>query len=157
MKSISAFLMTVLLVACGSSDPKTLVSDGHKAQGSGDSKTAEAKFTEALEELKPGDALYIEAKLGRIEALIAKDAKLAKDEFLTLAASTDMVGEKDFTYIGGQLVSAHKYLEALDLVHKGIQRAGGESPALMVQIERIKKEAAADAAVGKELASLGYL
>ncbi|MEO6710859.1 MAG: hypothetical protein ABIP42_14865 [Planctomycetota bacterium] len=149
--------MTVLLVACGSSDSKTLIIDGHKAQGSGDSKTAEAKFDEALKGLKPGDPLYIEARLGRIEALIAKDAKLAKDEFLALAASTDLVVERDFTFIGGQMVSAHKYLEALDLVHTGIQRAGGESPQLMVQIDRIKKEAAADSAVRNALASLGYL
>jgi hypothetical protein len=157
MKSISAVLLTALLFACGSPDPKTLISDGHKALGAGDSKTAQAKFTEALKSLKPEDAQYIDAKLGLVEALIDSEPKKATDEFLSLAAAfPKAVTEKEFAFIGGQMVSKHKYLDAIDLVHAGIKRAGGESPGLMVQIERIKKEAASDKAVNDKLKGLGY-
>ena len=156
-KSIAPLLLSGLLLACGSSDPKTLIGEGNKALGSSDFKTAQSKFTEALKELKPGDAAYIEAKLGLVQALIQAEPKKATAEFLALATQCPgQVGEKDFDFIGGQMVSAHKYLDAIDLVDAGIKRAGGESPKLKLQMSRIKKEAASDKAVSDKLAGLGY-
>jgi len=163
MKSIAAALLIAALAAgallsCGSSDPKTLVTEGHTAQGKGDSKAAEAKFQEALKSLKPDEPLYVEARLGIVEAMIATDAKKAADEFFALEKTCPgKIGEKEFLFIGSQMVSAKKYLEAVDLLHQGIQRAGGKSPTLLVQIDRIKKEAASDKAVNDKLHSLGYL
>jgi hypothetical protein len=157
MKAIAAALLSTLLFACGSSDPESLIKAGHEAQGKAQSKEALAKFEEALKTLKPGDALYVEAKLGAIEACIADDPKKATDEFLALAAALpDQIDEKKFVYIGGQMVSAQKYSEALDLVHAGIKRSGGESPALMLQIDRIRKESVNDKAVSDKLKGLGY-
>ncbi len=69
----------------------------------------------------------------------------------------EKIGDKQFIYMSGKMVSARQYLDAIDLVHNGIQRAGGEAPALMVFIERIKKEAANDKGVNDKLKSLGYL
>ena len=158
MKSICAILLTSLLFACSSSDPKTLIKEAHTAQGSGDSATAQKKYNEALKELKPGDELFIEAKIGLVEAQIRADAKKATADFLELAkAYPAKVNEKEFVFIGGQMVSAKQYLDAIDLLHEGIKKAGGESPNLMVQINRIKKEAASDKAVNDKLAGLGYL
>jgi len=163
MKSIAAVLLIAALavsalLSCGSSDPKSLVSAGHTAQGNGNSKEAEAKFKEALKSLKPEDPLYFEARLGVVEALIATDAKGAAAEFFELdKACPGKIGEKQFEFIGGQMVSAKKYADAVEFVHQGIVRAGGESPGLMAQIERIKKEGRNDKAANDALHSLGYL
>ncbi len=156
-KYLLAALLALALAACGSSDPKDLIKEGNTALGSNDSATALAKFDEALKSLKEGDALYLDARLGKIEALIAGEPKKAAAEFLELSAKfPDKVGNKEFIYMGGKMVSAHQYLDAIDLVHNGIKRAGGEAPALMVMIDRIKKEAASDKAVSDKLKGLGY-
>ena len=61
MKSISAVVLTVLLAAllfaCSSSDPKSLIKEGHDALGSNDSTKAQSKFSEALKGLKPGQRI----------------------------------------------------------------------------------------------------
>jgi len=157
MKPVLVVLLSAVLFACGSSDPKTLISEGHAAQGKGDSKTAQARFTEALKGLKPGDAAYIDAKLGLVEALISNEPKKATAEFLALATEfPKQVGEKEFAFVGGQMVSAKKYMDAIDLVDAGIKRAGGNAPTLKAQMERIQKENVNDAAVNDKLKGLGY-
>ncbi len=158
MKSIAAVLLLALLFACGSSDPKSLISEGNAALGSSDFKTAQSKFTEALKTLKPGDAQYIDAKLGLVEALIPDAPNKSNEEFLALSAAFPAkVGEKEFVHVSGLMVSARKYIEAIALITAGIKRAGGESPQLMLQIERIKKEAINDKAVNDALKGLGYI
>ncbi len=156
-KYLLAALFAFALAACGSTDPKDLIKEGNSALGSNDSATALAKFGEALKTLKEGDLLYIDARLGKVEALIAGQPKLAAEEFLELSKKFPAkIGDKEFIYMGGKMVSAHQYLDAIDLVHNGIQRAGGEKPKLMAMIDRIKKEAASDNAVSDKLKGLGY-
>jgi hypothetical protein len=156
-KTLTTVLFALALAAC-SSDPKELVDAGYEALNSGRSADALAKFDEALGSLKPEDALYVDAKLGVVESLISGEPKKAADEFLALSKEQpERVGEKQFVYISGKMVSARKYMEAIDLVHDGIKRAGGESPELMAQIELIKKNAANDKGVNDKLRSLGYL
>jgi hypothetical protein len=157
-KYFLAVLALFALVACGSSDPKTLVKEGQTALGSGDSGKALGKFDEALKQLKPADQLYKDAKLGRAEALIPSDPKKTVDEFMKLVNEMpEKIGPKDFLWMSGQMISAHKYLEAIDLVENGRKREGGKSPELMARIERIKKEAANDKAVSDKLRGLGYV
>ncbi len=156
-KYVLAALFAFALAACGSTDPKELVKEGNTALGSNDSGLALAKFDEALKALKEGDTLYLDARIGRVEALIAGQPKLAAEEFLELSKKFPAkIGDKEFIYMGGKMVSAHQYLDAVDLVHSGILRAGGEKPKLMAMIDRIKKEAASDKAVSDKLAGLGY-
>lgn len=157
IRLLAAAVLATVLVACGSSDPKTLIAEGQKALGSGDSTTALAKFTEASAALKPGDAQFLDAKMGMIEALVPTATKQATDEFLALAKSfPDQIGEKQFIYIGGQMISSRKYLEAIALIDAGIKRFGPEATDLRSMIERIKQEAANDKGVIDALAGLGY-
>lgn len=157
-KNLLAGLLALSLIACGSSDPKALVKEGYAALNSNQSDVALGKFDEALKELKKEDPDYLEARMGVVEAHIAGQPKQATEQFLALSKEMpDKVGDKQFIYIGGKMVSARQYLDAIDLVHSGLERAGGESPALMAMIDRIKKEAANDKAVSDKLKGLGYM
>lgn len=152
-----AALIATTLVAC-SQEPAELVSEGQSALNSGKSADALGKFDEALKDLKAEDALWVDAKLGRIEALIDAQPAKAVEELLALAQEKPtQFGDKQIVYVSGKLVSARKYSEAIDLVHQSIQRAGGEAPALMAQIELIKKNAANDKGAIDKLAGLGYI
>ncbi|MBK8177511.1 MAG: hypothetical protein IPK67_01105 [Planctomycetes bacterium] len=156
-QSVSAVLIALALAACNS-DPQELINEGLAALNSGKSADALEKFDKALGQLKPEDALYVDAKLGLVESMIEGQPKQAADELLALAKSHPaQFGEKQIVYISGKMVSARKYVEAVDLVHESIQRAGGESPALMAQIELIKKNGANDKGANDKLKSLGYL
>ena len=160
MKFIAAILLLPMLIACGPADPTALISEGHRALSSSDSATAQAKFTEALTVLHSGDAQFVEAKLGLVEARIRGEPKQAGLDFLALVdTSPSQMGEKEFVYIAGQMVSAHKHSEAIDLITAGIKRSGPKSPKLMLLIERIKKEAVVDndTEAIKKLKTVGYL
>jgi len=157
MKILPSILSALLFAACGSSDPKTLIREGQAAQGAGNSELAQAKFNAALKDLTPGEQVYIDAKMGLVVALIATQPKKAEADLLALADDYPrMVGEKELVYVVSQMVSAHKYQEALELVQTGTQRAGGESPKLQQQVERVRKAAATDSQAANALDSLGY-
>src|SRR5688572_32689163 len=50
-------------------------------------------------------------------SLIAIDPKKATEEFLALSRQfPDKVGSKQFIYMSGKMVSARKYLDAIDLI-----------------------------------------
>ncbi len=153
-----AGLLAFTLFACGSPEPKALVKDGYAALGAGDSVKALANFNAALADLKPENGLYLDAKMGVVEALMPNSPKEAVAEFLVLAkAFPAKIGEKQFINTSGKMVSAGQFSDAVDLVHQGIQMAGGESPTLMAMIERIKKEGASDKGAIDKLQGLGYM
>lgn len=155
---VAAAVLSLVLLACGSSDPNDLIAAGHKSLSSGNSKDALDKFTKAAEGLEPSDPQFIEAKLGMVEALIPEHPAKATEEFLSLGkVFPEQVGEKEFIFMGGQMVNSKKYLEALDLVDSGIKRFGAESTKLHAMIDRIKMEAASDSGVNDKLKSMGYL
>ncbi|HTF87749.1 MAG TPA: hypothetical protein VK843_05025 [Planctomycetota bacterium] len=137
----AATLAALLIVGCGLASPKDLISEGHRAIDSGNSTLAQSKFTEALKTLKPGDAQFIEARIGIAEAWIAADAKKAREEFLTLASQyPNQVEEKDFAFVGAQMLSAGKYSDAIGVLSASQARFGGASPELDALIERLKSE-----------------
>ncbi|MEO6710858.1 MAG: hypothetical protein ABI054_12745 [Planctomycetota bacterium] len=157
MKVIALLLACALLGACESSDPSKLVSEGQRAIGSGNFEAARSKFSAALESLKAGDSQFFDASLGLVESLITSDPAQASQSFLALAdACPELIGEEQYNYIGGQMVSARKYLEAISLLEAGIVRSGGDSPVLMLQVGRIRKEAGNIPEVGSALHGLGY-
>lgn len=158
IRLLAAAALAVVLVACGNSDPKTLIAEGNKALTSGDSAAALEKFNEAVTLLKPTDGQFLDAKMGVIEALIAKEPQRAADELKLLAnAQPEKIGSKQFIYVGGQMVSARQYEPAVKLIHEGIQRYSADAPALKKVMERIKQEAANDKGANDLMRSLGYL
>lgn len=157
--TVLAVLLLSALCACSGGDPKELIGEGQRALSVQDSDLALAKFSEAASALKPGDPLFAEAQLGCVEAKLIKDPKAATAQFLELASKhADVISEKTYISIGGQMIGARHYMDAITLVDSGIKRFGkGESPALMQLIDRIKKEAANDSAVNDALKGLGYM
>jgi hypothetical protein len=144
-----ALALTLFAAGCGSSDAKSLISDGHASLGSGDANAALEHFQEALGRLGHDDADYVEAKLGEIEALIALDTTKAKDEFLVLAnALPNQVGQAQYLRVGGQMANGKRFTEAVELTDAGIKRFGAEAPQLKDLMARIEKEALAAGAKG---------
>lgn len=137
-----AALLAFAIAACAPTAGE-LIADGQTALRSGHSAEALGKFDEALKLLRPEDAFWVDAMLGRIEALIDGQAAKAVRELLALARERPaQFGEKQIVYFNALLVDAHKYKEAIDLVSVSLQLAGGESPGLLEQAESIKRNAA---------------
>jgi hypothetical protein len=158
--AICAVALALALAGCGSSSPQDLIREGNQALGSGDSKGALEKFRDALAGLKDGDADYVQAKLGEIEAMIEIDAVKAKDEFLAFAGShPEAVGEDKYLYIGGQMRSKHKFDPAIDLLDAGIKKYGAEAVKLKAAMQQIARDAknAGDEGAQSKLKGLGYL
>jgi hypothetical protein len=156
-RGFGAFALALLAAACGSSDPVALIAEGHTALGFNDAKSAQLKFEAALRELQPGCSEYIGAKLGVIRAKIPSDGGAARNDFMELAAGyPNSIGETEFVFIGGQMVSARKFDDAVKLLQSGT-KIHGESPTLMAQIDRVRKEAMHDPDAARALRSCGYL
>lgn len=147
-----ALVTTLFAAGCGSSDSRSLISNGRSSLGSGDARAALALFEEALSVLGEDEAAFVVAKLGEIEALIALDALRADAEFLALAnARSDRIGEGEYIDIAGKLANGGRYEEALEITHAGIERFGAEATRLKDLNARIER--AADAATDKEFPS----
>lgn len=154
-----ALALTLFAAGCGSSDAKSLISDGHASLGSGDANAALEHFQEALGQLGHDDADYVEAKLGEIEALIAVDATKSKDEFLALAkALPDRIDQAKYLDIGGKMANGRRFVEATAITHAGIERFGEDATKLKDRIAYISKaaQAAGDNDALRELRNLGY-
>lgn len=152
--------LILTLGACGgSSDPETLVREGNTELGSGNGEAALAKFDAALATLEPTSELWMDAKLGRIDALILVDAAKAKSEFLDLAGTREAdIGESEFVLYGGRMSSEKRFDEAIDVLDAGVKRFGKESTKLMAALEKVKRDATAAGASDAldKLSGLGY-
>ena len=161
MKLIAtALTLTVplCLAACGETSAADLTSAGRLALNSGQPEKALRKFEQALERLQAVDEGYLEAKMGAIQARIKVDAEAAKDEFLNLAETDpDLVGPRDYSFIGGHMADAKAWTQAVDVVHAGIQRYGEGESKLKALLENIKLEAKSNPALASKLEGLGYL
>ena len=94
--------------------------------------------------------------LVRSAALVSPQA--ARDEFLELAkADPDLVGPRDYSFIGGHMGDAKAWTQAMDVVHAGIQRYGEGESKLKALLENIKLEAKSNPALASKLEGLGYL
>lgn len=148
----------LFLAACGSSDPKTLTSEGHAALGKGDAATALEKFDAALAKMNPKDAEYARADLGRCQALAKSDGAAARKAFFEyVARNGTKVREDDYGLVCSDLLQGGFTLDAIDIMDAG-QKRFPESPRMIATKEAVvaaaKREKTPDAL--KKLESLGY-
>ena len=112
--------LALTFTACGgSSDPAELTRSGHKALGTQDFAGAHESFEAALSAMgeDTSNPLYLEAKLGSIEARATTYAEQAKDELIALSAALPgQVTDKDFNRIANRMGDAGKYAEAIALL-----------------------------------------
>jgi hypothetical protein len=159
MRSILLLLGGLLLAACSGSDAQTLTSEGREAINRGDSKSALVKFEQALEGLDAKGSAYLSAALGRCEALARLDAKKASAEFLKLAkAETQRITSQDFHLIVGPMLTHGSRVEAVDVMHQGVQLYP-DDPKMKEIRELVIEEStkAGDERAMKALEGLGYL
>jgi len=103
-----------------------------------------------------GRPQYKAAKLGLVETLAHTIAAKAKTEFLALATAIgDKLTAKDYSYIGGVLVSAGDPESGLAIVHQGTLKFPSD-PGLEKILAAIKAKAASDPALTSALSGLGY-
>lgn len=162
MRPVTAlFLCLALLSSCGgSSDPRTLTSEGQAALGSGDVKEALGKFQAALEII--GDdkfhAEYLEAKMGAIEANATLDPEKARKEFLELARSLpENVDDRDYNRVATRMAEG-SLPQAIKLLEAGME-AHPESPHLAKLRDTLgqRAEQSDDPEALKALEGLGYV
>ena len=157
----SALVLALTLAACGGgATPASLNTEGNTALGSGQYSTAAEHFEAALAAIGSDTShdQYLRARMGLIEATVHLDAEKAKNDFLDLAKSSNSVGAKEYSKIGGMLANAGAFNPAIELVDAGIQ-AYPETPQLQKIIEQIKTQAtqSGDSSALKALEGLGYL
>lgn len=152
-------LALALLTACGSSDPKTLTSDGYFAMGKGDHALAISKFDSALSGLDTNHSQYRRAALGRCEAMAHVDPKRAKTEFLELARTRpELVGEDDYGVMCDQLLGVGADLEAIAVMEAGRDRfvSSPKMDAILEAVVSAAHRAKTPEAI-RELEKMGYV
>lgn len=102
----------LLLIGLGScsGSAQSLTENGNRELGSGDYKAALSDFEKALDKLGTDTQSneYLQAALGRCQALARTDPKKAATEFIALAqAQKGRVLESDFTLIADALLKAN--------------------------------------------------
>ena len=157
----TAFLVPVLLLAlaCGPSDPRALTDAGASALASGDSAKALASFDEALAGLKPGDAEYVRASLGRFQALVRSEPALACKEFLAFASALPAaLTESHYGVLVNEFLRRGRTSQAIDVMDAGV-KAFPKSEAMLAIRKRVEEQARAskDPADMSKLKGLGYV
>jgi len=151
MRFASLFLVLapLLVVSCGgSSDPSELTDEGNRALGSGDFAAAQTAFEGALEAIgdDSGHALYLEAKLGAIEAMTKADPGTALADLKALAAAqADKVTDRDFSRIASSMGMNDHLDEAIELLGFAM-KTYEDSESLDKQVKALGDKAAAKAA-----------
>ena len=148
-------------VACGgSTDPKTLASEGSTALNSRDYQAALEKFDGALATLDPAtDAgTHLKASLGKCRALAHIDAGKAKTEFLALVDG----GKVEYTHysqIAVDFAGASAWNEAIEVLSVGKEKLPGEEKMekLVTKIGDLAKKDGASSEAMKALEGLGYV
>jgi len=154
---ISALCLTLLVACGGAGDPNQTTNEAYTSLSSGKYAEALAGFESVLDQVDASHPAYMRARMGAIEAQIHIDEEKAEAEFLAFAKdNAGQVTEKDYRTIGSKMTSAGKYVQAINVLAKGIEEYG-ETDALMKTIEAVKKESKNDAAAQSALAGLGYL
>jgi hypothetical protein len=176
MRSIHAVFAAALLVlgivasallglgSCSSSDPKSMTDEGRHALGKGEYKAAVASFEGALEKIgaNADDPSFLNASLGRCEALARLDPPRARTEFVALAkAHPTKVREEDFTLVGSALLVAGTSAalsEAIDLLATGEKIYPGSAKVTAFK-ERVIADSkrSADPEHVRKLKSMGYM
>lgn len=110
MRTLTLFASLSIALASCSGSAQSLTEDGNRELGSGDYKAALADFEKALDKLgsNTGSTEYLQAAIGRCQALARVDPKKAATEFVALAqAQKGRVQEADFTLIADALLKAN--------------------------------------------------
>ena len=159
-KLLAALFAGLTLVACGGgapTDPAGLTDSGYGKYDAQDYEGAQADFQAALDAGAEGASLK-DATLGLVRAMAHTNTKQAADIFTAFAAANaDAVAAKDYSTIGGELMSAGGTLDAITVVDAGIKRFADDAGLEQV-MEKIKELAAAgDAEAASALSGLGYL
>lgn len=111
MRSTSALFASLLLLAassCGGgapAGPNAALDAGYSSYTAGDYSDALASYESALGQLEPGDAKYVEAKMGQLQALAYTDAERAKSELLAVSKDSG-IEAKDYNVIVTDLGAA---------------------------------------------------
>jgi hypothetical protein len=160
-KTALAAFLTLGFAACGgdsgASDPAAMTDAGYSKLDAQDYEGAQVDFQAAIDG-GAKDASLKEATLGLVEALAHLDAAKARDAFLAFAGEhADQLVSKDFSKIGGTLMSAGGTAEAVAVVDAGLQRFADDANLKKVLDAIMAKAAAGDAAAASALSGLGYL
>lgn len=156
--TLPALCLTLVLVACGSSDPKVLADEGHKALGAGDSALALEKFDAALKRIEPANPDFVRVQMGRFQALARRDPAKTKAEFLAFqAAHADKVRDGEFRVVVDELVRKGSLSEATELVDAA-KKLFPESPVIAQMVKSVGDAAlrAKDPASLDKMKGLGY-
>lgn len=156
----AALAASLALASCGGGAPTDaagLTNAGYEKYDAQDYEGAQADFQAALDAGAEGAALK-DATLGLIRALAHTNTEKASQTFQDFAsANADLVVAKDYSTIGGELVTAGGTVDAIHVVDAGLKRYDGDAGLTNV-LEKIKERAAAgDAEAASALSGLGYL
>ena len=159
-RTIAALLLSLVSACGGSSDPKVLISEGQRAQASGNYADAAESYEKALAALGSDSSSpeWKRAKLGLIGARVRIDAAKAKDEFLQLAsANPGKITDSDFNDVVSRFGDAEKFDEAIAILKAGKEKfpeskhLDDMGKALQKQVQKSGNKEAA-----KDLEGLGY-
>lgn len=149
-------LLTLLVAACGSADPKDA---GLEALQRGQYTDAVYHLEVALEGAQPGTEEYVEIAVARCEALAHTDAAACKTEFMELVTSaSDQISTQDFSMVVTRLMETQEYLAAIDILEAGVNKFP-DDPKMGKIKEKVVEESkkAADPAALEALKGLGYI
>lgn len=157
---LAALAASLVLVACGGdsapTDPAGLTNAAYEKFDAQDYEGAQADFQAAID-AGAADAALKDATMGLAKTTAHLDADKAAKTFLDFAtAHADQVLAKDYSSIGGELVSAGGGLQAVDVVDAGLKRFEGDA-GLMKAMDAIIKYSEKDPATASALSGLGYL
>lgn len=156
-----ALLACLLLAACGSKDPRELISAGEKQLINRDYEDAVSSFETALDQLEDDEhALRMAALLGRCKALAALDGTFASRAFLSLADSEPLEFD-DYREFAEALRDAGAYEEAAAILEHAQLQFPGEAQInrLVQQIGKLAEIASAgeDNSAMEAFSGLGYV
>jgi hypothetical protein len=159
-RCLCALCLPLFVVACGGGDPRALTDAGTAALNGGDAPKAQAQFEAALTAIGADTKhpQYLEASIGRVQALARIDAPRAVREFLNLAKSGAALSDNDFSLVAWELMRANAMKDAVDLMHEGQQLYPGSKTMVELKEQVIAEtKRKGDSGALKQLQGLGYL
>ncbi|MDF1801171.1 MAG: hypothetical protein P1V81_18545 [Planctomycetota bacterium] len=140
-----------------SSDPVAMTDAGYSKLDAQEYEAAEADFQAAIDAGAAGASLK-DATLGLVRAMAYTKSEEAAKTFTDFAATNaDLLTSKDYSAIGGELMSAGYAQGAGEIIDAGIKRFEGDVGLLKVLDAMKAKAAAGDADAASVLGGLGYL
>ena len=109
--------LTLLLAACGSSDPKA---EGLLALQSGEYEQAVAKLETALASTGPASPDFKEVAMGHCSALAYLDGEKARTAFEELASQCAL-SQADYSGFISHLVKARRFVPAVELLDQALK------------------------------------